>query len=204
MHFKHSTSLMDQLRKAQSDEGIPEGCVKTLQQNVDTRWNSCLDMLESFLGLANKVAIILIKRSEISKGLPEMLSTNELNICKDFCNLLSPFKEATEQISGENYVTVSMVIPLISHLKQKIVNAKIISDEGIVTKESIRKLMEKRFKPLEGNKILVKSSFLDPRFKKMYISPIGVQEAVNDILKELVPNEQETRVCQKIKNCFYK
>lgn len=40
MHFKHSTSLMDQLRKAQADEGIPEGCVKILQQNVDTRWNS--------------------------------------------------------------------------------------------------------------------------------------------------------------------
>lgn len=97
-----------------------------------------------------------------------------------------------------------MVIPLISHLKQKMLNAQVISDEGIVTKVLLRKLMEKRFKPLEGNKILVKSSFLDPRFKKIYISPIGVQEAVNDILKELVPYRQETRVCQKIKNCFYK
>lgn len=80
MHFKHSTSMMDLLRKAQADEGTPEGKIKTLIQNVDTRWNSRLDMMQSFLELANKVAIILIKKSERVKGLPEMLSSSEIII----------------------------------------------------------------------------------------------------------------------------
>ncbi|XP_060665472.1 zinc finger BED domain-containing protein 4-like isoform X2 [Drosophila nasuta] len=109
MQFKHSPAMMDQLRKAQTDEGIPEGKIKTLIQNVDTRWNSCLDMMESFLGLANKVALILLNKSERVKGLPEMLNVSELTICRDLCSLLQPFKKATEQISGENYVTISDV-----------------------------------------------------------------------------------------------
>jgi len=85
--FKHM-----QLRKTQADEGIAEGCIKTLQQNIDTRWNTCLEMLTSFLGLANKVAIILINRAEYSKGIPEMLSTKEQTICRDFCSLLAYLK----------------------------------------------------------------------------------------------------------------
>ncbi|XP_017024330.1 E3 SUMO-protein ligase ZBED1-like isoform X1 [Drosophila kikkawai] len=109
MHFKHSPAMMDQLRKAQTNEGTPEGKIKTLIQNVDTRWNSCLDMMESFSGLANKVALILLQKSERVKGLPEMLNVSELTICRDLCSLLQPFKKATEQISGENYVTVSDV-----------------------------------------------------------------------------------------------
>ncbi|XP_046869003.1 zinc finger BED domain-containing protein 4-like isoform X1 [Drosophila willistoni] len=191
MHFKHSPALMDELQKAQADEGIPEGCIKTLQQSVDTRWNSCLEMLVSFLSLANKVAIILIKRSEKVKGLPEMLSTDELSTCKDFCSLLNPFKDATEKISGEKYVTVSMVIPLISLLLKKMQIAKVESADGILAQDSLHKQLEKRCKPLELNKVLVKSSFLDPRFKKMYISPIGVQEATKDILQELITFTEE-------------
>jgi len=98
---------MDQLRKAQADEGIAEGKIKTIIQNVDTRWNSCQDIMESFLGLANKVAVILINKLERVKGLPEMLNALELNICRDLYRLFQPYKTATEQISGKQYVTVS-------------------------------------------------------------------------------------------------
>ncbi|XP_039231670.1 zinc finger BED domain-containing protein 6-like [Drosophila yakuba] len=76
MHFKHSTAMMDLLRKAQADEGTPEGKIKTLVQNIDTRWNSCLDMMQAFLNLANKVAVILINKSEHAKGLPELLNSS--------------------------------------------------------------------------------------------------------------------------------
>ncbi|XP_043662771.1 uncharacterized protein LOC122626538 [Drosophila teissieri] len=90
MHFKHSTAMMDLLRKAQADEGTPEGKIKTLVQNIDTRWNSCLDMMQAFLNLANKVAVILINKSEHAKGLPEMLNSSEITICRELCSLLQP------------------------------------------------------------------------------------------------------------------
>ncbi|XP_060665471.1 zinc finger BED domain-containing protein 4-like isoform X1 [Drosophila nasuta] len=185
MQFKHSPAMMDQLRKAQTDEGIPEGKIKTLIQNVDTRWNSCLDMMESFLGLANKVALILLNKSERVKGLPEMLNVSELTICRDLCSLLQPFKKATEQISGENYVTVSLVLPLISMLAAKIKALEMETKEGKRAKEALIRISERRFQALQTNAILVKSTFLDPRFKKMYLAPLAVKDAIAEITHEI-------------------
>uniref|UniRef100_A0A6P4DTP9 Zinc finger BED domain-containing protein 4-like n=1 Tax=Drosophila rhopaloa TaxID=1041015 RepID=A0A6P4DTP9_DRORH len=188
MHFKHSTAMMDQLRKAQIDEGTPEGKIRTLIQNVDTRWNYCVDMMESFLGLANKVAVLLIQRSERIKGLPQMLSASELSVCRDLFSLLQPFKKATEQISGEQYVTVSMVIPLISLLENNIKKLNMETNEGKQAKEALVRNSEKRFQSFQQNKILVKSSFLDPMFKKMYLSPLSVEDAILD--GDLITKEQ--------------
>nr|XP_017024329.1 zinc finger BED domain-containing protein 4-like isoform X1 [Drosophila kikkawai] len=194
MHFKHSPAMMDQLRKAQTNEGTPEGKIKTLIQNVDTRWNSCLDMMESFSGLANKVALILLQKSERVKGLPEMLNVSELTICRDLCSLLQPFKKATEQISGENYVTVSLVIPLISMLADKVIALKMETIEGMRAKEALIRISEKKFQPFKKNPILVKSTFLDPRFKKMYLEPLTVKDAIRDISIEINNFTVEGRV----------
>ncbi|KPU75502.1 uncharacterized protein Dana_GF26419 [Drosophila ananassae] len=184
-HFKHSPAAMDMLRKLQKDEGVSEGRIRTLVQSVDTRWNSCLDMLISFLSLSNKVAIVLINRASSVKGLPDMLTSNEIYLCQDFCDFLKPFKEATEKISGDNYVTVSMIIPLIALLVEKIRNLNVASNEGILTKELLLKVSEDRFKSLQCNKILAKSSMLDPRFKKLYLPPLIASEVVRDIVSEI-------------------
>jgi len=49
----------------------------------------------------------------------EMLSVEELNICRDFYHVLQPFKEATDNVSGDSYVTVSLMIPMISMINTK-------------------------------------------------------------------------------------
>ncbi|XP_046868727.1 uncharacterized protein LOC124461211 [Drosophila willistoni] len=150
-------------------------------------------MLDSFLKLSNKVALVLIKRSTSMKGLPDMLTAHEIDICKDFCDLLSPYKNATEKISGENYVTVSMVIPLISLLINKIRTLTVESAEGKLTKETLLKVSEDRFQSFQNNKTLVKSTMLDPRFKKLYLSPLNAQEAIQDIITEASADITEKR-----------
>ncbi|XP_043861896.1 zinc finger BED domain-containing protein 4-like [Drosophila santomea] len=162
MHFKHSTAMMDLLRKAQADEGTPEGKIKTLVQNIETRWNSCLDMMQAFLNLANKVA---------------------------------PFKAATEQISGEQYVTVSLVI-LIALISNQIQKLNMETEDGKRAKEAFVRISNKRFQSYHQNKILVKSSFLDPRFKKMYLAPMMVKEAVFEINNENTMSAQERRISE--------
>ncbi|XP_039501258.1 uncharacterized protein LOC120457827 [Drosophila santomea] len=196
MHFKHSTAMMDLLRTAEADEGTPEGKIKTLVQNIDTRWNSCLDMMQAFLNLANKVAVILINKSEHAKGLPEMLYSSEITICMDLCSLLQPFKAATEQISGEQYVTVSLVIPLIALISNQIQKLNMETEDGKRAKEAFVRISNKRFQSYHQNKILVKSSFLDPRFKKMYLAPMMVKEAVFEINNENTMSAQERRISE--------
>ncbi|XP_070132409.1 E3 SUMO-protein ligase ZBED1 [Drosophila bipectinata] len=197
-YFKHSPAAMDVLRKLQSDEGVPEGCIRTLTQNIDTRWNSCLDMLISFTDLENTVAMALINRSKSTKILPEMLSKPELD-SGDFCELLKPFKEATERVSGESYVTVSLVVPMITMSLAKLRKILVQSADGILMKDVLLKRSDEYLIGLSKNKILIKACLLDPRFKKMYIPPTMVLEASKDILEEMQLNSEGKRRSLNVK-----
>jgi len=69
----------------------------------------------------------------------EMLSVEVLNICRDFCHVLQPFKEATGNVSGDSYVTVSLVIPMIN---TKLIEANMDIAEGILTKYTLLQAIE--------------------------------------------------------------
>lgn len=45
-----------------------------------------------------------------------MLSDNEWELLDELCNILSPFEKATRDLSGNTYVTLSQVVPIITRL----------------------------------------------------------------------------------------
>lgn len=99
-------------------------------------------------------------------------------------------------MSGEQYVTVSLVIPLITMIVNQIEKLNVETEDGKRAKEALVRISNKRFQSFQQNKILVKASFLDPRFKKMYLTPMMVKEALFDINIENTKPAQERRVCQ--------
>jgi len=88
----------------------------------------------------------------------EMLSVEELNICRDFCHVLQAFKEATGNVSGDSYVTVSLVIPMISMINTKLKEANMDDAEGILTKYTLLQISQKRLSGLLQNNILMKAT----------------------------------------------
>lgn len=85
-----------------------------LIQSVATRWNSCLDMLIRF----NKLSAIVAKILSGRRNAPDMFTSSQLNIIRDLITLLAPFKQATEDISGDQYVSTSLAIPITKLLAQ--------------------------------------------------------------------------------------
>ncbi|CAH2097475.1 unnamed protein product [Euphydryas editha] len=67
-------------------------------------------MMERFLKLTSIVAKVLA--SITKNNVPDMVATSQLTILRDLVTLLGPFKIVTEDLSAENYVTASLVIPL--------------------------------------------------------------------------------------------
>lgn len=185
-YFKHSSSAMDKLRKIQIDAGIKEGNVKTLIQNVDTRWNSTLDMLERFVLLSEYIATIL-SHADHSQG-PQMLHARHIQVARQVVELLTPFKDATVEISGELYATSSLVLPL-SHMLIANTAAFPLSQDSQQTtrvaeqlKKNLLEEAEKRLKPIEGNRLLFMATLIDPRFKRTYkFSSIHESHAIQSL-----------------------
>lgn len=168
-YFKKSVAAMDQLR-AQSD--------LKLIQSVDTRWNSTHDMLVRFVELSDVISLILL---QIPKA-PTMLNAFELQIIKEFIQILEPFKSATTLICGENYVTASKVIPLVQMIKSKLQSFAPSTEEGHHIKKILLEEFTKRFKDIEEVTLAAISTILDPRFKKIYFeNKIACSRAINKI-----------------------
>ncbi|KAJ8932258.1 hypothetical protein NQ314_014804 [Rhamnusium bicolor] len=123
-------------------------------------------MLERFTDLENviKSTIAVLDNTDIP-----VLSPNEWKICRDLCVVLRPFEKTTKTISGKNYSTGSIIIPLVNGLyvvcknlmKRKFQDIVI----GVVTK--LNEGLHTRCGQVENSNTLAIAALLDPRFKLM-------------------------------------
>lgn len=179
-YFKHSNVAQDDLRAEQRKDGKTDGTFLYLIQEVPTRWNSTFYCLERFLFLSGHVGKILLSPSH--KKAPPMLSGDELSIIGDCLEILRPFELATKDISGEKYVSGSLVIPLIYCVSKSLRQNIASTEPSRSLKSELLKQMDNRLAPLEKNILLGAGTILDPRFKKFnFNSPLNAANAVSHI-----------------------
>lgn len=180
-YFKQSVNAMDALRAEQQGQK-KEGQILTLVQSVSTRWNSLLDMLERFSTLSAIVAKILASR----RNAPDMVTSSELSVIRDLIILLTPFKEATEEISGDRYVTASLAIPIANLLQKGLEQGKPLTHLGVTVQKSLLHFLTTKLEPLEENLNLAKATILDPRFKRIHFkSALAVSVVIAELSKEI-------------------
>jgi len=92
------------------------------------------------------------------------LSTEELGVMKSAVTLLKPFEAATREMSADQYLTISKLIPFARSLQQLTTGAS-----SSVTKlgDGLCSQMCRRFHNIEANQLLAASTLLDPRLKKL-------------------------------------
>ncbi|KAL4123188.1 hypothetical protein QTP88_015411 [Uroleucon formosanum] len=84
------------------------------------------------------------------------------------------------KLSGENYPTISLVIPLIRGLQYMLKNFRTETTIGIEFKNKLIDVVGRRLGNLEKDKIVAKSTLLDPRLKK---TAFGLQENADNAHK---------------------
>lgn len=179
-YVRHSTTASDKLKK--------EKC-SALIQSVETRWNSTFYMLERFLEVSQKLSSILLQLPDS----PTMLNATDMLLCKDVVSVLRPLEIATRELSGENYVTGSKVIPMINCLINSVNKLKLESEVGNDLKlELIAELML-RFKNVENVLPLAIATLTDPRFKRMHMNnATACSFAITTISNEIRKLSNET------------
>ena len=146
-YFKHS-SLNSKLEKS-------------LKQEVETRWNSKLEMLESINDQFEEISNLLLKRDELGK-----IENIDSNILQILINFLKKFQEASNFLEGSKYPTLHMVILwykiLMDYCKVNISD----NDVLIQVKSVVGQIIISKLKIENIHKIAV---FFDPRMKQLKI-----------------------------------
>ncbi len=164
--MKRSSSAKECLEECERLLGVQP--FKPLIQGVVTRWNSFYKMLHRFQKFKDSLMLFFGKMSSENQ-----LSPEEWELVSALVTFLEPCFKATEEMSGEKYVTGSKVIPLIKSLTghyaeteralkrrgTKAVEIKVCSE--ILSKFNIRFSIS----TVEGVKELALAALLDPRFK---------------------------------------
>ena len=94
---------------------------------------------------------------------------------KESISLLMPFEVATIDLSSEQYVSVSKILPIARLLQEAV--AKNSSKPALAS--CLEREMNSRFVKMEDNKMLAIATLLDPRFKTLpFANAEGVAQKV--------------------------
>ncbi|KAL3048837.1 hypothetical protein OYC64_008341 [Pagothenia borchgrevinki] len=169
-HFKHSPANTAELQVEQGALGQKQ---EPLIQDVPTRWNSTLEMVKRLI--RNQAAIKATLDQQQHKLV--MLTPPERDKIQRLETLLEPCRYLTKILGGEAYVSCSVVLPALCHLRRVME----VSDEDpayvVRFKAKFQEDLASR-QEHTNNAWLKIATALDPRFKDLKSLPKTDREAV--------------------------
>ncbi|XP_008180283.1 zinc finger BED domain-containing protein 1-like [Acyrthosiphon pisum] len=195
---KRSVKNSDCLRKSQMDTGIPEGSVIKLILDVKTRWNSTFYMIERFLKIVDLISPMLLRDCS---G-PSMLSAYDIEALQQLVRLLKPLEHVTKESSGEKYVTISKIIPMINCLVAQLNNIKPSTDSISDVQVTLLREINKRFGSIELVTPIAISTLLDPRFKNLHFHDANACSKAMSTLRKMMNNDLvDTTTTDTLREC---
>ncbi|XP_026462110.1 zinc finger BED domain-containing protein 4-like [Ctenocephalides felis] len=183
-YFRRSVTASEKLQKNQLQI---YGQTKKLLQDIDTRWNSTFYMVQRFVELEDAIKMTMsVLETNLAPVTPEMWK-----ILKQLCLILKPFENITNSISGESYLTGSLVIVLTRCLNESCSKILLRKDLlSIIRKitEVLKSSINDRFSNVERSETFGISTLMDPRFKLQGFSNIENANFIKGHLQQIVVN----------------
>ncbi|XP_048094720.1 E3 SUMO-protein ligase ZBED1 isoform X2 [Alosa alosa] len=168
------------LKKAQQEHNLPEHSLVT---ECQTRWGSRQKMIERVLEQHRALSDVL---SEDRKSGHLVPTWQDLDVLESVNQALQPLQEFTDALSGESYVSVSYVKPVLHLMKTSVLAEK--EDDSDFTKSIKMKIlnyMSCKYDYSATQELLDMACFVDPRFKASYINSDKVADIETRVMSEM-------------------
>ncbi|XP_039302645.1 E3 SUMO-protein ligase ZBED1 isoform X3 [Solenopsis invicta] len=196
--FKRSNKAMKVLNNEQVTLGrkVPLKVLKDVLKDVETRWNSTYIMLDRLIEIGDALTIALSKSAKA----PSILMPEEKDVITEALLVLKPFKDITEKMSGDKYVTASLIIPMTVEIQMELTRLRPTLKCSIAQglEKSLQSVLSNRLFKYEARQKPQISTFCDPRLKKLaFLSTINAktaQDLTEDEVKRIIhKNKNEIR-----------
>ncbi len=160
---------------------------------MPTRWNVFYCSLKRFLKVKEALLLYFAKNPDLPR-----LDSNEWDLCAAAVSILKPCYDATVEMSGDQYVTGSKVIPMVrSHLghyaeKEKSLRDRQHCDVEMTLCSEVHQQLLARFSTVEKDRVLALASLMDPRFKQFSFRDADHKRAAISLLKDEVTLESRS------------
>ncbi|XP_067313700.1 E3 SUMO-protein ligase ZBED1-like [Pseudorasbora parva] len=178
--FSFSWKKKRELSNAQAELKLPQ---QKLITESPTRWGSRLSMIERVLDQEKAISQVLKADKKVRHLVP---SWQDVDVMESVKKALSPLRDFTDALSGEDYVSVSYVKPVLHMLK---VNILSLNDEDTeltkTMKTTILNYLTDKYQDPTTDDLLDMALLFDPRFKTQFIAKDKVEGIQTRAVAEL-------------------
>ncbi|XP_074551526.1 E3 SUMO-protein ligase ZBED1-like [Halichoeres trimaculatus] len=162
--FSYSWKKRRHLAEVQIQLGLPSHQLIT---ESATRWGSRQQMIERVLEQEAALAKVLSGDKKTRHLVP---SWQDLEVLEAVQKVLKPLQEFTDALSGEEYVTLSYVKPVLHLFNESLLACEEGDSELCKSiKTSILEYLNSKYSDPATTDLLEMASFVDPRFRATYI-----------------------------------
>ncbi|XP_063742293.1 E3 SUMO-protein ligase ZBED1-like [Eleginops maclovinus] len=179
--FSYSWKKRRDLAMVQNDLGLPKHVLTT---ETPTRWGSRQMMIQRVLEQERAISQVL-KDDKKSRHL--VLHWQDVDVLEAVNKVLSPLQDFTDALSGEKYVSVSYLKPVLSLFNTSIL-AEEESDNQLTkdVKRNILAYLNEKYADEDTDDLLDIASLLDPRFRTKYMDKEKVEQVLRRATREIV------------------
>ncbi|XP_073344944.1 E3 SUMO-protein ligase ZBED1-like [Pagrus major] len=163
--FSYTNKRRKAMAKAQAELNLPPHRLIT---ETPTRWGSRQQMIQRVLQQEKAISQVLKADKKVRHLVP---TWQDLDVLESVNRALSPLMEFTDALSGEEYVSVSYLKPVLHLLNNSVLSPD--EDDTELTKQmkgAILQYLNEKYSDAATDDLLDMASFVDPRFKASYIA----------------------------------
>ena len=200
-HFKQSAVSSENLREKQLQLN-PNKPPLVVLQDVSTRWNSTFFMLSRLVELRTALTVVLSDSAITPKKEHRdlLLKDQQWTIAAQLVDILRPFELATTIASGQQYVTLSLELPVINKLIAGVDHSSTAAGSGVARSFSgnLRDSLNSKFSmsSLNTSSPAVMASALDPRFRDLSFLDDDERDEVHEHVFRAAVEAREGRQAQ--------